>query len=114
MCSAALNKENIQQIVTLELDKVAERLTEHELVLEATPAALLKLGEMGYDPDMGARPLRRIIQQYVEDPLSDALLSGEFKDGDQLLVDLAEGEEIVLKRNKPELTEEVEEAPQQA
>ena len=109
----ALNKENIQQIVSLELDKVAERLTEHELILEATPAALLKLGEMGYDPDMGARPLRRIIQQYVEDPLSDALLSGDFNDGDRILVDLAEGEEIVLKRNKPELTEEEEEAPQQ-
>lgn len=109
----ALNKENIQQIVTLELDKVAERLTEHEIILDATPVALHKIGELGYDPEMGARPLRRIIQQYVEDPLSDALLSGEFNDGDHVMVDLAEGEELVLKKNSPELTEETEETPQQ-
>ncbi len=94
----ALNRENIQQIVKLELDKVAVRLQEHEIVLHATPSALTKMGEMGYDPDMGARPLRRVIQQYVEDPLSDALLAGEFEDGDTIMVDLAEGEEIVLKK----------------
>ena len=95
----ALNRENIQQIVKLELDKVALRLQEHEIVLHATPDALTRMGEMGYDPDMGARPLRRVIQQYVEDPLSDALLAGEFEDGDTVLVDLAEGEEIVLKKD---------------
>jgi len=94
----ALNRDNIQQIVKLELDKVAVRLQEHEIVLHATPLALNKMGELGYDPDMGARPLRRVIQQYVEDPLSDALLAGEFEDGDTILVDLAEGEEIVLKK----------------
>ncbi len=107
----ALNKENIQQIVKLELDKVAERLQEHEIVLHATPAALQKMGELGYDPDMGARPLRRIIQQNVEDPLSDALLSGDFEDGDVIQVDLAEGEEIVLKKEGQDLIEpEVEKA----
>jgi ATP-dependent Clp protease ATP-binding subunit ClpC len=106
----ALNKENIQQIVTLELDKVAERLAEHEIILDATPAALHKLGDMGYDPDMGARPLRRVIQQYVEDPLSDALLSGDFNDGDRIMVDLAEGEEIVLKKNDQQMPEETEES----
>ncbi len=104
----ALNKENIQQIVTLELDKVAERLVEHEIILDATPAALFKLGDMGYDPDMGARPLRRVIQQYVEDPLSDALLSGEFDDGDRIMVDLVE-EEVVLKKNSQVMAEEAEE-----
>ncbi len=101
----ALNKENIQQIVKLELDKVAERLQEHEIVLHATPTALQKMGELGYDPDMGARPLRRIIQQNVEDPLSDALLSGDFEDGDVIQVDLAEGEEIVLKKEGQDLIE---------
>ena len=106
----ALNKENIQSIVTLELDKVAERLSEHSIILDATPAALHKLGDMGYDPDMGARPLRRIIQQYVEDPLSDALLSGDFHDGDRIMVDLAEGEEIVLKKNDQQMPEEEPEA----
>ncbi len=72
----ALNKEDIQKIVSLELDKVAARLTDHEIVLHATPEALNQLASEGYDPEMGARPLRRVIQQKVEDPLSDALLSG--------------------------------------
>lgn len=63
------------------------------------------MGELGYDPDMGARPLRRIIQQNVEDPLSDALLSGDFEDGDVIQVDLAEGEEIVLKKEGQDLIE---------
>lgn len=103
----ALNKENIQQIVTLELDKVSERLSEHQISLDATPAALHKLGEIGYDPDMGARPLRRIIQQYVEDPLSDYLLSGKFQDGDRVMVDLNEDNEIELIRNDQQIPEEI-------
>lgn len=94
----ALNKEDIQKIVKLELGKVAARLTEHNITLIATPEALAKLGEEGYDPDMGARPLRRIIQQKVEDKLSDSLLSGEFKDGDSIQVELAADDEIVLNR----------------
>jgi ATP-dependent Clp protease ATP-binding subunit ClpC len=105
MVFRALNKEHIQTIVKLELDKVSLRVQEHEIVLHASPAALQKLGELGYDPDMGARPLRRVIQQYVEDPLSDALLSGDFEDGNTILVDLAEGEEIILKKEGLDLEE---------
>jgi len=101
----ALNKEHIQHIVSLELDKVARRVQEHEIVLHASPAALQKLGEMGYDPDMGARPLKRVIQQTVEDPLSDALLSHEFTDGDTVMVDLADGDEIILRKEGVELQE---------
>ena len=59
------------------------------------------LAELGYDPDMGARPLRRVIQQKVEDALSDALLSGEFKEGDTVEIATEMGEdkpEIVLRR----------------
>ncbi|MBT3338903.1 MAG: ATP-dependent Clp protease ATP-binding subunit [Anaerolineae bacterium] len=92
----ALNEANIQQIVSLELDKVSRRLVEHGLTLTATPVALTQLGEMGYDPEMGARPLKRIIQQQVEDPLSDAVLAGEFGEGDTVLVDLDDGGEIIL------------------
>ena len=88
----ALTKANILQIVQLELDKVAERLEEHEIILKATPAALEMLADLGYDPDMGARPLKRVIQQKVEDPLSDALLSGQFDDSDAILVDVVDGE----------------------
>jgi ATP-dependent Clp protease ATP-binding subunit ClpC len=99
----ALSKEDIQEIVKLELDKVAERLKDHDITLTATPVALDKLAELGYDPDMGARPLKRVIQQKVEDALSDAMLSGTFQDGDNVIVDFRE-EEIVLRR-------ETEEAP---
>ena len=96
----ALTKEHIQRIVNLEISKVAERLVDHEIVLTATPAALDMLAERGYDPDMGARPLRRVIQQTVEDRLSDALLAGDFVDGDTILIDLGEDNEIVLRRDE--------------
>jgi ATP-dependent Clp protease ATP-binding subunit ClpC len=88
----ALNKDNIKQIVNLEVMKVAERLEDHEIVLETSPEAVEMLAEQGYDPDMGARPLKRVIQQKVEDPLSDALLSGQFSDGDTVVVDVKDGE----------------------
>lgn len=97
----SLNKVDIQQIVQLELNKVAHRLEEHSIVLKATPAALEKLADLGYDPDMGARPLRRVIQQKVEDPLSDALLAGEFEDQDTILVDVVD-DEVLLRRGEQE------------
>jgi ATP-dependent Clp protease ATP-binding subunit ClpC len=98
----ALNKEDITRIVNLELDKVALRLKDHNIQLTATPAALASLAEQGYDPEMGARPLRRVIQQKVEDQLSDALLSGVFHDGDQISVDLnAAGDIILLREEAP-------------
>jgi ATP-dependent Clp protease ATP-binding subunit ClpC len=92
----SLNKEDIQKIVSLELDKVAERLKEHNLLLTATPDALAALADLGYDAEFGARPLRRVIQQKVEDPLSDRLLGGEFHNGDAILVTLNPEGEVVL------------------
>jgi ATP-dependent Clp protease ATP-binding subunit ClpC len=100
----ALSLEDIQEIVKLELDKVADRLKGHEITLVATPPALEKLAEMGYDPEMGARPLKRIIQQKVEDALSDALLAGTFADGDTIYVDYRE-DEIVLRRAEETIAE---------
>jgi ATP-dependent Clp protease ATP-binding subunit ClpC len=99
----SLNQEDIHAIVELELAKVAQRLEDNNLVLKGTPAALNKLAELGFDPEMGARPLRRVIQQKVEDPLSDALLSGEFEDGDTVIVDLVE-DQILLHRSEKEMT----------
>ncbi|MGE5777140.1 MAG: ATP-dependent Clp protease ATP-binding subunit, partial [Chloroflexota bacterium] len=95
----SLNKEDIQKIVSLELDKVAERLKEHNLILTATPEALTALADQGYDAEFGARPLRRVIQQKVEDPLSDRVLGGEFQDGDSVLVSLNAEGEIVLEQD---------------
>jgi len=102
----SLNKEDIQKIVSLELNKVAERLKEHNLTLIATPKALSLLADLGYDPEMGARPLRRVIQQRVEDALSDALLAGQFHQGDTVLVDVNDENQIVLSRQElqPEAT----------
>jgi ATP-dependent Clp protease ATP-binding subunit ClpC len=98
----ALNMEDIKQIVDLELDKVALRLEDHALKLEATPEGLEKLADMGFDPEFGARPLKRVIQQNVEDKLSDKLLAGEFQDGDVIIVDV-EDDEIVLTHHEGEL-----------
>ncbi len=106
----ALNKEDIQKIVSLELSKVAERLKEHDLTLTATPEALAALADLGYDAEFGARPLRRVIQQKVEDPLSDKLLSGEFQHGDSIIVTLDPDQEIILERQR-EGEKEKEEAP---
>ena len=92
----SLSRPDIQQIVQLELEKVAHRLEEHTINLTSTPAALEMLADLGYDPEMGARPLRRIIQQKVEDPLSDALLGGEFEDGDDIVVEVKDGEIVLL------------------
>jgi ATP-dependent Clp protease ATP-binding subunit ClpC len=94
----SLNKEDIQKIVSLELDKVAERLKEHNLTLTATPEALAALADLGYDAEFGARPLRRVIQQKVEDPLSDKVLGGEFQNGDAVLVTLNADGEILFER----------------
>ncbi len=96
----SLNREDIQQIVSLELDKVAERLKEHDLILTATPEALAAIADAGYDAEFGARPLRRVIQQKVEDPLSDKLLSGEFQNGIAILVTLDPENEIILEREE--------------
>jgi len=105
----ALSREQIAQIVDLELDKVVLRLKDHQLSLRATDEARKRLGDEGYDPEMGARPLRRVIQNKVEDRLSDALLAGEFKAGDHILVDL-EGENIVLKLESREPEDEAQPA----
>jgi len=97
----ALNREDIHKIVNLELNKVAERLLDNEIKLTASAAALDRLAEEGYDPEMGARPLRRVIQLKVEDRLSDAVLAEQFKPGDTVLVDVdPENNDVVLKKSE--------------
>jgi ATP-dependent Clp protease ATP-binding subunit ClpC len=107
----ALSRRDIAEIVNLELDKVSTRLEEHAINLEATPKALEKLAELGYDPEMGARPLRRVIQSKVEDQLSDSLLAGTFDDCTTIVVDYDEEEDdIVLRRGEGESAEPIEPA----
>jgi ATP-dependent Clp protease ATP-binding subunit ClpC len=107
-----LSQADIREIVDFILNEVNERLEDHELMIEATDAARNWLGEHGYDPEFGARPLRRLIQTEVEDKLSDAVLSGKFKSGDIVMVDIeGEGEDEVIVLHHREPTEEsVEEA----
>jgi ATP-dependent Clp protease ATP-binding subunit ClpC len=87
----ALTKDEIKQIVDLELNKVRERLIEHAITLEVTDEARDWLADKGYDPEFGARPLRRLIQNEVEDRLSDGILSGEFKLAGVVRVSAADG-----------------------
>jgi len=104
----ALSKNNIRNIVDLELDKLRERLTERSLQLEITQEGVDLLVTLGYNPEMGARPLRRVIQEKIENPLSDAVLSGKFTAGDIVLVDTSviedeEEGEIILVKGDPAL-----------
>lgn len=91
----ALSKEHIRKIVDLMLANVTRQLTEKGIVLEVTDAAKDFLGEKGYDEVFGARPLRRTIQDRVEDKLSEELLRETFKFGDTVTVDVEENEIIL-------------------
>jgi len=88
----SLTREEIMEIVDLELNKVRERLSEHALILDVTDAAKAFLGEKGYDPEYGARPLRRVITNLVEDRLSDGILAGTYKIGSTVHIDVLDGE----------------------
>jgi len=88
-----LTREHIAQIVGIVLSDVQKRLGDEELTLKLTPAATDFLVERGYDEHFGARPLKRAIQKYVEDPLSEKILVGEFARGDEVEVDVAPDKE---------------------
>src|SRR5438105_3561095 len=88
-----LTREHIAQIVAILLKEVQRRLGEEELTLRLTPAASDFLVDHGYDEHFGARPLKRAIQKYVEDPLSEKILVGEFARGDEIEVDVAPDKE---------------------
>ena len=91
----SLNKEHIRQIVDLMLKSVTGQLAEKGIALEVTDAAKDVLGEKGYDEVFGARPLRRVIQDMVENPLSEDLLRGKFQSGDTAIIDVEDGEIVV-------------------
>jgi ATP-dependent Clp protease ATP-binding subunit ClpC len=97
----SLGRKEIEEIVKILLNEVQDRLTEHELEISLTPGAVTLLVEKGFNPRMGARPLRRAIQRLVEDPLAELVLAGKFPKGrtirigrraDELTFDLKERE----------------------
>jgi ATP-dependent Clp protease ATP-binding subunit ClpC len=88
----SLTQEDVKQIVDLLMKRVTEQLKAKDLEIELTDAAKSVLAEKGFDPSLGARPLRRTIQRLVEDPLSEKLLWKEFRAGQTIIVDARDGE----------------------
>jgi ATP-dependent Clp protease ATP-binding subunit ClpC len=95
-----LSKDDLLKIVDLEVAKVAKRLVEKKIALELTPEARVLLIEKGYDEKYGARPLRRAVEHYLEDPLAEAVLRGTIKEGEPILV-VRDGEKLEFKQKTP-------------
>ena len=92
----ALETEQLTKIVEIQLERLRARLTERRISLSVTPAALRYLGERGYDPVYGARPLKRLIQQEIETPMARQLVKGELRDGDTATVDLNDRQIVIV------------------
>ena len=82
-----LGREHLAEIINIQLRRVGRLLAERGFTLEVSEAAREYLAETGYDPDFGARPLKRAIQRELQDPLALRILSGEFHEGDLIRVD---------------------------
>ena len=87
-----LDRRHIERIVRIQLDRIAERLQDRRIELSVTPAACDYLAERGFDPQFGARPLKRTLQTLVQNPLARRLIAGEVADGSTVVVDRAGGE----------------------
>ena len=79
-------------IVEIQVGRVQKLLKERKITLDLTEAALRWLGRVGYDPVYGARPLKRAVQRYLQDPLAEKLLAGEVPDGSMVKIDEGDGE----------------------
>jgi ATP-dependent Clp protease ATP-binding subunit ClpC len=97
-----LNREQIGSIVELMVKDLQNRLAERKLKLELTRSAKNWLADTGYDPIYGARPLRRAIEKYVENTLSSKILSGDYKEGDTIIVDLVDDELVFSQKENAE------------
>jgi len=101
-----LTKEEITTIVDLVLRRLREQMGEHEVAIELTDEAKELLVEKGYDPAMGARPLRRAIQRYIEDPLADFVLGRSLEPGSTILVERKDEDEVDITVIPGEITPE--------
>ena len=95
-----LDRAQLRQIVTIQLRGVRDRLAARKLTLSVTEAAVDALAEEGYDPTYGARPLKRVIQRRLQDPIAMAILEGRFSEGDTVAVDANDGQ-ITISRAEP-------------
>ena len=96
-----LSQDQIGEIVDIQLDQVNDRLADRQIHLEVTPAAREWLADRGYDPAFGARPLKRLIQREVLDPLARLVLSGELRDGETVVID-ADGVDLAVPTERSE------------
>ncbi len=87
----ALQSQHIEKIATIQIERLSQRLQEQEMLLEITPAAVAELARTGFDPVFGARPLKRAIQQHLENPISKRILEGKFGPKDVIPVDYKDG-----------------------
>lgn len=97
-----LSREQIGNIVEIQLEQVNQRLADRQIHLEVTPGARTWLADRGYDPAFGARPLKRVIQRDVLDPLARLVLGGELRDGDTAVVD-ADGSQLQFSTTRAEV-----------
>jgi ATP-dependent Clp protease ATP-binding subunit ClpB len=100
----ALSREQIEEIVEHQLERLRQRLAERGITLELTESAKEALAEAGWDPAYGARPLKRAIQRLVENPLALRLLEGDFGDGDTIRVNAVDGELVFEKAGNRAVT----------
>ena len=91
----SLTQEQLVEIVDIQINKLCARLADRKIALNLLDSAKSLLAKMGYDPIYGARPLKRAIQQYIENPLSLEILKGHIQDGSRVTAE-AEGEKIVF------------------
>ena len=107
-----LTRDDLKTVVDFELNKVFKRAIEHRLKLDLTPQAKEFLIDKGYNPEFGARPLRRAIEHYIEDPLSESMLRGEFKNKNLIKIDVQDEEHLKFEgvRVKKETADEKEHA----
>ncbi|MBC7251857.1 MAG: ATP-dependent Clp protease ATP-binding subunit, partial [Anaerolineae bacterium] len=108
-----LTREHVLQIVDLQMKEIEERLAEQGLSIELTDAAREWLANEGYDPQFGARPLRRTLQRRVENPLALRLLQGEFSAGDVVVVDAGD-EGLIFTKKEPVALETTTPVPESA
>jgi ATP-dependent Clp protease ATP-binding subunit ClpB len=95
-----LSRAHLEQIVELQVRYLQQRLQDLKITIEVTPQAKAWLAREGYNPDFGARPLRRLIQRLVENPLSRMVIAGELREGDVAVVDVQAGEIVITRRER--------------
>ena len=97
----SLTEDDLAQIVTIQLERLVQRMAERRITLDVTAAAMSKLAHEGYDPSFGARPLKRVIQRSISDPAAVMILGGQIGEGDTLRVDVDQDGRLTLLAVQP-------------